>query len=48
MEQAKCIEDGVIYAYSTIIRPLSPRTFGHLVHDDPATDSMNIRPPIPR
>ena len=35
-------------AYSTVIRPLIPRTFGHPVHGDPATDSMNIRPAIPR
>jgi len=37
-----------IDAYSTVIRPLSPRTFGHPVHGNPATDSMSIRPPIPR
>ncbi len=35
-------------AYSTVIRPLIPRTFGHPVHGNPATDSMNIRPAIPR
>jgi transposase len=35
-------------AYSTVIRPLIPRTFGHPVHGNPATDSMSIRPPSPR
>jgi len=35
-------------AYSATIRPPSPRTFGHLFHEYPATDSMSIRPPIPR
>ena len=35
-------------AYSATIRPSSPRTFGHPVHGDPATDSMSIRPPSPR
>ena len=35
-------------AYSTVIRPLIPRTSGHPVHGNPATDSMNIRPAIPR
>lgn len=35
-------------AYSTVIRPLIPRTFGHPVHGNSATDSMSIRPAIPR
>uniref|UniRef100_E6QWG3 Uncharacterized protein n=1 Tax=mine drainage metagenome TaxID=410659 RepID=E6QWG3_9ZZZZ len=33
------------FAYSTVIRPLIPRTFGHPVHADSATQSTRIRPP---
>ena len=35
------------FAYSTVIRPPSPRTFGHRFHSHSATDSAVIRPPIP-
>jgi hypothetical protein len=38
----------LLYEIESEVRVRIPRPSGHLFHEHPATDSMNIRPPIPR